>query len=90
MTDFIQYIHPWNQGKKSSLVSGNKSGEFFLSLAHPHSQDCIRIYIFCFEKEKKNTDTYTNKKEKKLKKRAGCKFWNLQWYVHVSDWILNP
>ena len=54
----------------------------------PHSWNCIRIYIFWFKKKKK-TRTHTQTKRKKLKKLAGCKFWDLQWYVHVSDWILH-
>ena len=38
------------EAKKSSLVSGNRPGEFFLSLTRPSSRMCIRVYIFCFKK----------------------------------------
>ena len=34
--------------KKSSLASGNRPGENFLSLARPHSRMCIRIYVFLY------------------------------------------
>ena len=49
--------------KKSNLVSGNRTGEFFLSLAY------IRIYIFIFlKKNKKNTKNTRTQKAKETKK----------------------
>ena len=38
---------------------------------------------------KKHRHPDTNQKQKKLKMLGGCKFWDLQCYVYVSDWILN-
>ena len=53
------------RSQKSSLVSGNRPGEIFLSLTRPHSRMCIRIYIFNLKKQKiKN-----QKKQKKLMKK---------------------
>ena len=42
--------------KKSSIVSGNRPGEKLLT--RPHSEMCIRIYVFNFKK--------TSKKRKKI------------------------
>ena len=44
----IEEIRP---KRKNSLVSGNRPGEKFLSLTHPHSPMCIRIYTFNFENQ---------------------------------------
>ena len=51
------------QAEKKSQVSGNRSGENFLSLTRRHSQMCIRIYIFNFYKkeEKKKKDSICGK-----------------------------
>ena len=50
----------WLEAKKSSLVSGNRPGEIFLSLTRPHGEMYIKIYI---KKKKK-------KKRKKKTKKA--------------------
>ena len=67
-----------SQGQKSSLTSGKRP-----------SENCIRTQYFLLKKTSKQTNkkTRTKKKEKRLKKLAGCKFWDLQWDVYVSDWI---
>ena len=49
--------------KESSLVSGNRPSENFLSLTRPHSRICIRIYNFNFKKQTKK------QKKKKIKRR---------------------
>ena len=50
--------------KESSLVSGNRPSENFLSLTRPHSRMCIRIHNFN-SKNKQNS----RKKNKKKKRR---------------------
>ena len=88
-TSFNIYI-PETKAKKVVLFPEIGRVNFFYHLP-TRIVKIVSEYIFFFSKnKKKNTETYTNKKEKKLKKRASCKFWNLQWYVHISDWILNP
>ena len=55
-------VRKLNKTKKSSLVFGNRLGEFFLSLTCPHSQMCIGICIFDFRKQ-------TSKKKQEYRKR---------------------
>ena len=45
-----------NQAKKSSLVSGNRPGEDFLSPTHPHKSNVYENIYFLFQKK------HTNKK----------------------------
>ena len=52
--------------RKSSLVSRNCQGEFFLSHTHPHSQ----IYVYqniCFLFQRKSTHTHTHTHTRKAK-----------------------
>ena len=56
----IEEIRP---KRKNSLVSGNRPGEKFLSLTHPHSPMCIRMYTFNFENQ-------TNKPKKQGYKKT--------------------
>ena len=53
-----------NRPKESSSVSGNRPGEKFLSLTRPHSQICIRIKIFKFQKNKQISKNKNTKKAK--------------------------
>ena len=63
------------RSKKAVLFPKIGRVKFFLSLTRPHSQNCIRMYILCFTKKTHaHREIHTNKKEKKLKKLAGCKF----------------
>ena len=68
ITDLIQYIHSWNQGQKREFLFPEFGWvKFFYHLPPALSKLYQNIY-FLFQKEKrKNTDTHTNKKEKKLK-----------------------
>ena len=68
ITDLIQYIHSWNQGQKREFMFPEFGWvKFFYHLPPALSKLYQNIY-FLFQKEKrKNTDTHTNKKEKKLK-----------------------
>ena len=52
---------------KKSLVSGNQSGENFLSFTRLHSSMCIRIYIFCFKKTYKLKAKETKEEKRKTK-----------------------
>ena len=62
-------VRKLNKTKKSSLVFGNRLGEFFLSLTCPHSQMCIGICIFDFRKQ-----TNKQKKTRIQKKTEACNF----------------
>ena len=53
--------------KRSSLVSENRPGHFFI--IHPHSQMCIRTYIFNFKKQTSKINKNKKKKQKKPKKK---------------------
>ena len=57
----IEEIRP---KRKNSLVSGNRPGEKFLSLTHPHSPMCIRIYTFISKTKQ------TSQKNKDIKKKT--------------------
>ena len=70
----------WLEAKKSSLVSGNRPGEIFLSLTRPHGEMYIKIYI------KKKQKTKTKEEDKKSKqywrrKENICRICNeIRWY----------
>ena len=49
------------QAKKKGQVSGNRSGENFLSLTRRHRRMCIRIYIFNFYKKEEKKDSICGK-----------------------------
>ena len=70
---------PKAKKKKKKVVLFPEIGrlKFFLSLTHPHSRTCIRIYIFCSEQKKtltqkqKAKETKGNRKTKEHKRRKG-------------------
>ena len=59
---------------QSSLYSGNRPGEIFLSLTRPHSRMCIRIYSFNFKKQQTN-----KQKKQELKKAKEINEENRKW-----------
>ena len=59
------------KAKKIALFPEIGREKFFLSLTHPHSRVCIRIYIFNFKKKKKKTNKQKNKtKQNKNTKKS--------------------
>ena len=65
--------------KKISLVFGNRSGEFFLSLTCPHSRMYIRIYI----SDWKTQQTKKTKKVKETKEEKRIFVKNLKGYDDI-------
>ena len=65
-----------HRAKKSSLVSGNRSGK---SLTLPHSRMCIRIYIFRLKKT-------TNKQQKNKNKKKQKKLMKNREYLRKMDY----
>ena len=78
-------------GKKSSLVSENRLGIIFVSLASPHSRMCIRIYIYCFIQNKLKKIQKQKKTKKKRRNKITAqkmKFSNKNFFIFCVQWML--
>ena len=56
------------KAKKKLFCFRKSAGAKFSSLYRPHSQMCIRIYIFCFKQKNTHTHTHTETKSKRNKR----------------------
>ena len=88
---FVVVVSCIQLGKKSSLVSENRPGIIFLSLASPHSRMCVRIYIFCFIQNKLKKIQKQKKTKKKRRNKITAqkmKFSNKNFFIFCVQWML--